>query len=203
MTKSIYLVLDPQMKEQSFNILEQIIDKGISYIQIWDHFSKKQDIAQFIQRVYAISNPYQVPLLINNRWEWLLEQPLDGVHFDNLPTDLQKIKNAINRDVIIGITCGNDIRTIQRAAKQKINYISFCSVFPSPSVETCEIINHENIKEARKLFKNKIFLSGGIVPANISELHGLDYNGIAVISGLMNAKDPVSILKEYKKQLNQ
>lgn len=202
--KSIYLVLNPQMQEDLLiERLNLIIDKGISYIQIWDNFMKGQDIGKMITEIHAISSAHQVPLLINNHWKYLRDFPLDGVHFDSLPENLTEIKQNINKDFIIGVTCGNDLSVIEQATEQNVDYISFCSLFPSLSARNCEIVELKNIKKARQIFKKSIFLSGGIVPENICKLADLDYDGIALISGLMSVETPQTIIEEYKKRLNK
>lgn len=202
--KSIYLVLNPQMQEDLLiERLNLIIDKGISYIQIWDNFMKGQDIGKMITEIHSISSAHQVPLLINNHWKYLRDFPLDGVHFDSLPANLTEIKQNINKDFIIGVTCGNDLSVIELAAEQNVDYISFCSLFPSLSARNCEIVELKNIEKARQIFKKSIFLSGGIVPENICKLADLDYDGIALISGLMGVETPQTIIEEYKKRLNK
>lgn len=202
--KSIYLVLNPQMQEDLLiERLNLIIDKGISYIQIWDNFMKGQDIGKMITEIHSISSAHQVPLLINNHWKYLRDFPLDGVHFDSLPANLTEIKQNINKDFIIGVTCGNDLSVIELAAEQNVDYISFCSLFPSLSARNCEIVELKNIEKARQIFKKSIFLSGGIVPENIYKLADLDYDGIALISGLMSVETPQTIIEEYKKRLNK
>lgn len=202
--KSIYLVLNPQMQEDLLiERLNLIIDKGISYIQIWDNFMKGQDIGKMITEIHAISSAHQVPLLINNHWKYLRDFPLDGVHFDSLPANLTEIKQNINKDFIIGVTCGNDLSVIEQATEQNVDYISFCSLFPSLSARNCEIVELKNIEKARQIFKKSIFLSGGIIPENICKLADLDYDGIALISGLMSVETPQTIIEEYKKRLNK
>ena len=46
-----------------------------------------------------------------------------------------------------------------------------------------------------------IFLSGGITPDNMEELKELNYDGIAVVSGIMNAENPLKSLNLYKEKL--
>jgi thiamine-phosphate pyrophosphorylase len=140
-------------------------------------------------------------VLINNHWEYLKETELDGVHFDSIPTGLEEIKNQIGRDFLMGLTCGNDLKDVRWAAKRDIDYISFCSMFPSSSVSNCEIIEYETVKEAASIFDKPLFLAGGINPKNLNKLEELNYNGVAVISGIMNSEHPDQVIDEYRKNL--
>ena len=104
---------------------------------------------------------------------------------------------------ITGITCGNDFSKIEWAVENGMNYISFCSVFPSGSVDTCEIINRDIIRKARSFTNIPIFLSGGITLDNLSLLEDTGMSGIAVISGIMNANNTLESAQQYSKALHK
>lgn len=42
-----------------------------------------------------------------------------------------------------------------------------------------------------------IFLAGGIKPENIKLLRKLDFDSVAVISGIMGAKNPTAAAQDY------
>jgi len=90
---------------------------------------------------------------------------------------------------------------VRWAAKHDIDYISFCSMFPSSNVGNCEIIAYETVKEASLIFDKPLFLAGGIYPENIKQLDELKFDGIAVISGIMNSEHPDQAIDEYHKNL--
>jgi thiamine-phosphate pyrophosphorylase len=199
----IYLVIDPSMDEQILlNKLQIILTKEITAVQIWDNFKDGQNIEHLIHEIHSLCTQFQTPVLINNHWEYLKATELDGVHFDVIPTNLKEIKKQINRDLIFGLTCGNDLADVRWAANNNIDYISFCSMFPSSSVNDCEIISYVTVKEASSIFDKPLFLAGGIDPNNLKLLNELKYDGIAVISGIMNSEHPDQIIDEYHKNLN-
>ena len=199
----IYLVIDPSMEEQILlEKLQVVLTKKMAAVQIWDNFQAEQNIVELIQKIHSLCAQHQIPLLINNRWEYLQTTGLDGVHFDEIPANLDKIKKEINTDFIIGLTCGNDLSHVKWAAKHNIDYISFCSMFPSSSVSNCEIIDYDTVKKATLIFDKPLFLAGGIYPKNMKQLDGLKFDGIAVISGIMNAEHPDKAIDEYYENLN-
>ncbi|MFT6359945.1 MAG: thiamine-phosphate pyrophosphorylase [Cyclobacteriaceae bacterium] len=198
----IYLVIDPSMDEEILlNKLQIILAKEIAAVQIWDNFSGEQNIEQLIQKIHSLCAQHQTLVFINNRWEYLKGYELDGVHFDLIPVNLEDIRKQINKDIIFGLTCGNDLDKVRWAAKHNIDYISFCSMFPSSSISNCEIINYETVKEASSIFNKPIFLAGGIYPKNLNQLDNLKYDGIAVISGIMNSEHPDKVIDEYHQNL--
>jgi thiamine-phosphate pyrophosphorylase len=74
-------------------------------------------------------------------------------------------------------------------------------MFPSSTVSNCEIIDYETVKGAASIFKKPLFLAGGINPKNLSNLDELNYNGIAVISGIMSSENPEQVIDEYRQNL--
>ncbi|MCM4167553.1 Thiamine-phosphate synthase [Arenibacter antarcticus] len=200
----IYLVVDPSMEE--FILLEKLqisLALGIVAVQIWDNFNNISNIEGVVQKICALCSNHQTPVLINNRWEHLKTMDLDGVHFDEVPNNLEEIKREIDKEIIIGLTCGNNLDHVKWAADNPIDYISFCSMFSSSSVSDCEIVTQKTIKNAALIFNKPIFLAGGIVPANMNQFDELNYHGVAVISGIMNAAHPDEAINEYRNILNK
>jgi len=201
-SSGIYLVIDPSMEEQVLlKKLQIVLTKEIAAVQVWDNFKADQDITGLIGKIQFLCAQHRTPVLINNRWEYLTATGLDGVHFDAVPDDLDQIRKKIRKASILGLTCGNDLADVGWAVEQGIDYISFCSMFPSSSVGDCEIIAYGTVKKARSIFDGPLFLAGGICPENLKRLDGLKYDGIAVISGIMDSENPGRAMDEYHENL--
>jgi len=200
----VYLVIDPSMNEvELIEKLQQALEEGISAVQIWDNWAVSIDKEKVIIRICNLCHAHQVPVLINNSWEMLHSLPLDGVHFDTIPENYDLIRRAIKKDFIIGLTCNNNLSDIEWAEMNQLNYISFCSVFPSTTSNSCDLVSFDTITKARKITSMPMFLAGGIQLNNIKELKGLDFDGIAIISGIMNSENPAQATQQYLKHLKE
>lgn len=198
----LYLVVDPAMEEQSLLKKLQVgLSKGLAAVQVWDNFKNVPEVESLLQKICSLCKAHKTPVLVNNRWEYLRTINLDGVHFDSRPDNLEGIVNELNRSFLVGLTCGNNLDDVQWASKNPVDYISFCSMFPSYSAGDCEIVSHETVEKAREIFKKPLFLSGGIDLGNIHQLKELKYDGIAVISGIMNAENPEKAIAGYHNYL--
>jgi thiamine-phosphate pyrophosphorylase len=199
----IYLVIDPSLAEEKlFPKLKAALSAGLSAVQVWDNFQTDEDIAKLPQLV-ALCKTFQVPVLINNRVDLLHAYPFDGIHFDALPADYSTRKAEWEGSYILGLTCNNDLDQVREAQENGLDYISFCSVFPSSTANSCELVSRQTLEEAPKIFAGPIFLAGGINPANIPVLKGLDFAGVAVVSGIMGADNPASAIEHYQSALNK
>lgn len=204
-TGGIYLVLDPSIeKTELLEKLEQALDGGVDIIQIWNHWQdsfSQTDKVELIDVILSLTKKYNTPVLMNDDWKLLKETDLHGVHFDEIPKDFGSVQSDIEREFIAGITCSNDLEIIQWADDHGFDYISFCSMFPSGSVDSCEIVRPETVRKAREITDLPLFVSGGITPKNLAELNDLDFQGVAVISGILSSDSPKESAYEYKQRL--
>lgn len=203
--KGIYLVVDPQMNKVVLlrKLSELLLNDQIIAVQVWDNFKGLENIPEFIDKICDICKPSSVPVLLNNRWELLKATKADGVHFDEIPPNYKMIKKSISEKSLVGLTCNNDLEIIEWAINNQLDYISFCSIFPSSTSNSCELVDFKVIQKARSLTQMPIFLAGGIKPENIKLLGKLDFDGVAVISGIMGAKNPTAAVQDYYSELKK
>lgn len=194
----IYLVIDPSMNKTALlQKLEEALSADISVVQIWDNWQNVINKEETVREICSLCHQYQVPVIINNDWDLLKLLPLDGVHFDEIPEDYDQIKLGIERDFISGITCNNDLSIVEWAERNQLNYISFCSIFQSSTRNSCELVSFKNIQRARQITSLPIFLAGGIQLNNMQKLQELNYDGVALVSGIMSAENPAQVTKQY------
>lgn len=203
----LYLVLDPSLKQSV--VLEKVklaLDGGAGMLQVWDNWPDgigPPEKERWISKLLEIASTHDVPVLVNEHWELLKKTDLHGVHFDKVPDDIEKIRANIGRPFLSGITCGNDLDIVDWAEKNRMDYLSFCAMFPSPSVGSCEIVRPDTVRRAREITGIPLFLSGGITPGSIDLLGKLEFDGVAVISGILNAKDPREMGRAYRRALKK
>ncbi|WP_299986979.1 thiamine phosphate synthase [uncultured Pontibacter sp.] len=206
-TGGVYLVLDPSLDRiLLLQKVKEALEGGTNVLQIWNNWPAgytDSDKRLLIQDLVAVAAAYQVPVLINEEWQLLKDTGLAGIHFDSVPSDFETLKAELNRGFVCGVTCSNDLEVIRWADKHQLDYVSFCAVFPSPSAGSCEIVQPATIREARKITRMPLFLSGGITTENIDKLRELDFNGVAVISGILNAASARESAAAYKQALNK
>lgn len=198
----VYLVIDPSMNEvELLEKLREVLHEEITALQVWDNFYKGQNVEALINKICNICQERSVPVFINNQWELLQTLPLDGIHFDEIPEDFNKIKNNLERSVLYGLTCNNNLEEVKWAKENHLDYISFCSVFPSSTSNSCDLVSFDTIKKAALMTDFPIFLAGGIKPDNMEKLKELNYSGVAVVSGIMSAEEPRKAIRNYLNEL--
>lgn len=198
----VYLVINPsELNNEAIQKIRQALESGLAAIQIWNHWTEAGPKTEIVQRMLELARPFKVPVLINENWELLMETDADGIHFDKPSDNMILIRKAVNRPIITGITCGNDLATVQFAIDRDMDYISFCSVFPSGSANSCEWVKPDTIKAARAMTSMPIFAAGGITAENLHQILPTGLDGIAVINSIMKAGDPATATSNFNKIL--
>ena len=200
----LYLVVDPSMPLQTLlTKLESALQGGVDIVQVWNYWQPDTDKINIINTIASLAHSYTVPVIINEEVELFKATDTDGIHFDTIPGNFPALKSSLSKSCIIGITCGNDFDKIEWAIEQQLDYISFCSVFPSSSVNTCDLVSKEVMIKARAATQMPIFLSGGINTHNMEQLSDTGFNGIAVVSGIMAADDTAQASLDFKHAANK
>jgi thiamine-phosphate pyrophosphorylase len=201
--KQIYLIIDPSMEITELCAkLNLVLHSNIYAVQVWDNFQNEKEIEGILKKIKKICDQFNTPLIINNRWQWINTLDLNGVHFDTIPSNYNSFKNQI-KSKLKGITLTNNLDIMNWANENDFSYISFCSMFPSSTANSCELVDFDTIKKANNTCNIPIFLAGGITSENIETLNELNYDGIAVVSGIMKSENPFNAINTYNEKLNK
>ncbi|MCS7197278.1 MAG: thiamine phosphate synthase [Candidatus Bipolaricaulota bacterium] len=188
----LYLVVSPDV---AIERVEAALRGGADLLQIWSPAQAARDWAAQIRK---IARTYNVPLLVNNDIILAAELAADGLHLDgNAPTP-SKVRQTLGSQAIVGYTCGTNLEKVLWAERVGADYVSFCAVFPSPSVQACDLVPLETIRQARRLVSIPIFASGGITLENAHKVIEAGADGIAVISAVFQAPDPEEAVRRFK-----
>jgi thiamine-phosphate pyrophosphorylase len=140
--RGLYLVADLSMPEQKLTkAVENAVKGGVQIVQMWNAAkSVEQNTFRICDRISSVVSNARVPLIVNNDVNLAKKIRADGIHFDEFQTTADDARRMLERDAIVGYTSGNNQDVVCKAMSFGADYISFCAVFPSPSVESCEIV---------------------------------------------------------------
>jgi len=177
---------------------------GAQIIQIW-HVEKthEQDITHISEEINSIANQAHVPLIVNNDLDLAKRIGAMGVHFDNFETSADTAREILGADAIVGYTCGNRQETVRKAQSLDASYISFCAIFPSVSVQSCEIVPLESVRAAKQLVSIPVFASGGITLTNAHLVLEAGADGLAIASSVLRSDDPESTARAFRQIIDR
>lgn len=198
--RGLYLVVDPGIGDGSLAATEAALKGGVDLVQL---LGGEGITVGFARRLREITQDHRVPFLVNNDLELAERTSADGLHIDGthpLPSD---VRGVLGKRAVVGFTCGNDVERVRWAKDVGADYVSFCSIFPSKTAGECEIVPLQTVANVRKSTDIPLFASGGITHENAAKVLATGVDGIAVVSAILNARDPEASARRFKQLLSK
>ncbi len=195
----VYLVVDPSYgEERVLSVAESSMEAGLDVLQLWASWKDDTSAVDLGKKLVGLSERYSIPFLVNNDLQVALNIGADGVHIDGNDPKPAEVREKMGKDSIVGVTCSTSMEKVLWAREARVDYISFCSMYPSTSVNECDIVPMRMVSEARSKVSMPIFASGGINIANAHEVLEAGADGVAVISTIMGSKEPALVTRQLK-----
>jgi len=203
--RGLYLVADLSLPEQKLiRAVENAVKGSVQIVQIWNAAkSGEQSTFRICDRISSVVSKARVPLIVNNDVNLAKRIGADGIHFDEFHMTADDARKVLGPDAIVGYTCGNNQDMVRKAESLGADYISFCAVFPSPSVESCEIVPLESVRQAKQTVSIPVFASGGITLENAHLVLEAGADGLAIASSILSAEDPEAKTRAFRKIIDE
>ena len=197
--QGLYLIVDPAMPHNKLlGIVEDALKGGVDILQLWAHRQHRYAIPKMAKILLGLATEYNVPLIINNDLELAKETDAHGLHMDRYDVTPAEIRKILGKQSIVGYTIGNNLEKLKWAEAVGADYVSFCAVFPTSSVTTCEIVPLNSVRLAKSTTDLQVFASGGINLGNAHLVLEAGADGIAVISAILKARYPEKAARSFK-----
>lgn len=181
--------------------LAEIIGQIHPYIDAI-HIREKAKTAKEIYEMVMLVISQNVPLskiVINDRIDVAYALKAQGVQlaYHSLPADVVK-----KQFESLSVGCSvHSVDEAQLAQQQRADYVILGHIFTTNSkpglvpkgLEQLQVISHS--------VTIPVLAIGGIKPSNVKGVLNAGAKGIAVMSGILEAKDPLKAVKEYAQQL--
>ncbi len=195
----VYLVVDSSYGEEKvLRVVRESMEAGLDALQLWSSWENDDQAVVIGKKLAKIANEFSVPFVVNNYLDVAIKIGADGVHIDGRDPAPELIRKKMGPRSIVGVTCSTSMEKVLWANDSKVDYVSFCAMFPSSSVDECDLVPLSMLSEARHQVSIPIFASGGINLENADQVLRSGANGIAVISAIMNANDPGLATRQLK-----
>ena len=176
-------------KENLFEKIKDILEGGVKIIQLRFKQGKDSDNLKFAIKVRELCNNHCAILLINDRVDIALACKADGVHLGQDDMDIKSARNILGFSKIIGISASNEL-DIKNAIQDGCDYLGIGPVFLTTTKKEKVPLGIDTLKSLTKNISIPWFAIGGIKQENISLLKENNICKVAIITDLMNAKNP-------------
>jgi len=203
--RGLYLVADLSLPEQKLiRAVESAVRGGAQIVQIWNVAKAGEESTfKICDTITSVVGKASVPLIVHNDLNLAKRMGANGIHFDEFHTSANDARKVLGPDAIVGYTCGNNQDMVRKAKSLGADYISFCAVFQSPSVVSCEIVPLESVRQAKRIISIPVFASGGITLENAYLVMEAGADGLAIASSILSAKDPEAMARAFRQTIDK
>lgn len=172
--------------------LEKLLPLGITTIQLRIKDLHQNELENEIKESIAIAKYYSARLFINDYWQLAIEHHAYGVHLGQEDLNDANITLLHQAGLRLGISTHSD-EEVDRALKIKPSYIAFGPVYPTTSKKM--IFGPQGIEQLKfrvQTLNYPVVAIGGINRERIFDVLATGVDGIALISAITQAHDPIA-----------
>lgn len=203
---SLYLVTDSTPAilgdKDIVQVVEQAIQGGVTIVQYREKHADTGVMVDIASKLHAVTQKYNVPLLINDRLDVCQAVGAEGVHIGQDDMGCTGARKILGPDAIIGVTASS-VQEAQKAIDDGADYLGIGTTFATPTkTDTKSIIGTRGLQEILGACSTGTEKSvpcvaiGSINASNVQRVlhqsaHGSNrLNGVAVVSAIMASTDP-------------
>ncbi len=133
-------------------------------------------------------------LVVNDDVALAREVGAAGVHLGEDDGDVGRARDQLGANMLIGVSCYNDLARAKRLVAEGADYVAFGSFFASPTKPDAQRAELALLHRARAL-KVPVVAIGGITAANARGLVAAGADVLAVISDVFDHDSPAAVTR--------
>jgi len=187
----LYLILDERWSARCSlsEVLREAGQAGVKLVQYRNKTGSMKDAYEVARTLLAIAKEWGMMFLVNDRCDLAMAVEADGVHLGQTDLPLALARNLVGHDMLIGASTHNT-EQVQKATEEGADYLGFGPIFPTDTKSDHDpVVGIQSMKYIRGLTPLPVFAIGGITPEFVTELCQAGANGVAVASGILDARD--------------
>lgn len=188
---TLYFITDSTGWEEDrfLQQVEETLKGGATILQLREKNKTTREYIALAEKVHALTQKYNIPLIIDDRVDVALAVDAEGVHLgaeDMLPDMARKI---LGEDKIIGATA----KTVPWAVdvyQRGVDYLGVGAIYPTTTKVKTVLTSTETLDAICKAVPIPVNAIGGLNKENTHVLEGIGIAGICVVSAIMKAENP-------------
>ncbi|MCY7777109.1 thiamine phosphate synthase [Bacillus haynesii] len=202
---SVYFIMGSNNTAgEPLTVIEQALKGGATLFQFREKGEgalKAGDQKAFAQQVQALCKQFNVPFIINDDVELVLEIDADGVHIGQDDDKAADVRARIG-DKILGVSA-HTLEEVLKAEKDGADYIGAGPVYPTETKRDTKAV--QGVSLIQEIHRQGIGIPvvgiGGITVENCTPVIEAGADGISVISAISKAADPKQAAKALSEKV--
>ncbi|MBI4276942.1 MAG: thiamine phosphate synthase [Armatimonadetes bacterium] len=199
MDLSVYVITDRRVGGRSHEeVAEGAVEGGATALQFREKAMTTRQLIEAAGRLRAIARRRGVLFIVNDRVDVALAVDADGVHVgeDDMPVALAR--RLMGPEKIVGVSASSPEEALA-AVRDGASYLGVGSVYATATKpEAGAPIGSARLAAVRRAVSVPVVAIGGITIENAAEAIRAGADGVAVISAVAGAPDPVAAARRLR-----
>jgi thiamine-phosphate pyrophosphorylase len=170
------------------SVTQQLVRGGIDLLQLRAKDRPLELIRGLAETMLRITQPANVPLIINDHPQLLREVNAEGCHVGQTDLPIAQARELAGRSIIVGKST-HSIEQALAAEAEGADYIGFGPIFPTPTKPDVRAIGLGDLQRLRTKVRIPVFCIGGIKETNFAEVTNAGGERVCIVSDLLLAPD--------------
>ena len=200
---TLYLVTDSTGHDLSsfLQTVEEACRGGVTLVQLREKSSGGREYLERAIAVKEITDRYHIPLMIDDRIDVAIACGAAGVHVGRSDLPVSCARALLGPDKIVGATAKTPAQALE-AFEQGADYLGVGAIFPTTTKVATMLTPVTTLTEIRRAVPLPIVAIGGLNRDNMDVLKESPADGIAVVSAIMQSKNPRETAGELYEHMN-
>jgi thiamine-phosphate pyrophosphorylase len=165
------------------------IEGGATAIQLRDKEASDAELLPLAEELAARCREAGALFVVNDRVGLAIASGAAGLHVGQRD-EVVRLRERIERDVVLGVSVGtpDEARVAEEAGADYLGV----TVWPTPTKADAVPLGPEGLREIVAATSLPVVGIGGIGPSNAAEVLAAGASGVAVVSAIGAAEDPVA-----------
>ncbi len=194
---AVYLVTDPVLVGQRdlVQVVESVLKAGVQVVQFRDKSAPTRILVAMARKLADLAKKQGAILIVNDRVDVAMVSGAHGVHLGQEDMEVADARRILGADAVIGVSV-RTIQEAQRAVEAGADYVAASHVFPTGTKDIQDPpLGLEGVSALSKALDVPLVGIGGIGPENAADVVRAGADGVAVVSAILAARDPVAAAK--------
>jgi len=198
--KQLHIISTGKQSIEQFSQIASEIEEFVSYFHIREKSMTANDIYQMVNQLTKKGVPLS-KIIINDRIDVSRIVGARGVQLGYRSLPIDAVKKSFP-ELIIGSSI-HSLRELEHSQRGGADFVVFGHIFETSSKRGITPRGISSLQAICQASKVPVIAIGGIKPNNVGAVIAAGAKGIAVLSGVLEARDPLSKVKDYFTKLHE
>ena len=177
--------------------VEEALKGGVTILQLREKDKSTRDYISIAKKVHALTQGYNVPLIIDDRIDVAMAIDAEGVHLGQSDMPVHIARKLLGENKIIGATA-KTVEQALEAYKNGADYLGVGAIYPTTTKVKTIITSVDALKDIVRAVPIPVNAIGGLNTDNISILKKSGIAGVCVVSAIMKSNNPKEEAEKIK-----